>query len=258
MSLNVLIPAYNAQGYLPRLLDSLLGQTFKDFAIYISDDASTDRSWEIIESYATKFSQAGIPYTRCRNYSNLNVQLNAKGLLDLLEKGYLPRKYITLIESDDAALPTRFEEQINFLEENESLGFSACHSDVQMIYEDGTVTDGFWDLCGGYPIQTPMTFDWLLQNNRVFVCSLMAETNLFKKVFNYQTLIDKEIKLGDYYAALHLTKLTKLGYIPKPLAIYTNRHDSASHSMTREELLNETWKAQELARQDFGHLPQQW
>ena len=48
----VITPNYNHARFLPKRLDSILGQTFQDFELIILDDASTDNSREVIESYA--------------------------------------------------------------------------------------------------------------------------------------------------------------------------------------------------------------
>ncbi|MCG8593817.1 MAG: glycosyltransferase [Kiloniellales bacterium] len=48
------VPVYNGEKYLPETLDSLLAQTFSNFEIVISDNASTDRTAEICKSYQTK------------------------------------------------------------------------------------------------------------------------------------------------------------------------------------------------------------
>ena len=43
---------YNEEKYLEEAVDSLLGQTYKDFTLTISDDCSTDSTWEIIKGFA--------------------------------------------------------------------------------------------------------------------------------------------------------------------------------------------------------------
>lgn len=48
------VPAYNGEKYLAGALDSLLAQSFKDFEIVISDNASTDRTHEICQAYQIK------------------------------------------------------------------------------------------------------------------------------------------------------------------------------------------------------------
>jgi len=47
------IPVYNGEKFLSAAIDSILGQTFPDFELIISDNGSTDRTGEICEKYAT-------------------------------------------------------------------------------------------------------------------------------------------------------------------------------------------------------------
>ncbi len=48
------IPVYNGGKYLEETLDSILNQTFTDFEVIVSDNASTDNTREIVEAYAAK------------------------------------------------------------------------------------------------------------------------------------------------------------------------------------------------------------
>lgn len=48
------VPVYNTERYIGEALDSLLVQTFSDFEIVISDNASTDRTGEICQEYAAR------------------------------------------------------------------------------------------------------------------------------------------------------------------------------------------------------------
>lgn len=49
--ITVLMPVYNAEEYLVEAIESILNQTFSDFEFLIVDDASTDKSVDIINSY---------------------------------------------------------------------------------------------------------------------------------------------------------------------------------------------------------------
>ncbi len=50
--LSIVVPVYNTEKYLNQCIDSILGQSFTDFALIIVDDGSTDRSGSICDEYA--------------------------------------------------------------------------------------------------------------------------------------------------------------------------------------------------------------
>ena len=52
--LSIGLPVYNGERFLAQALDCLLAQTFRDFEIIISDNASTDRTPEICRAYARR------------------------------------------------------------------------------------------------------------------------------------------------------------------------------------------------------------
>jgi glycosyltransferase involved in cell wall biosynthesis len=50
--ISIIIPAYNVEDYLESTIDSVVGQTYRDIEILVVDDASSDRTREIILRYA--------------------------------------------------------------------------------------------------------------------------------------------------------------------------------------------------------------
>lgn len=58
--LTVIIPAYNAEKYLPQCLDSVIGQTLKDIEVICVDDGSTDGSASVLQAYTQKIP--GFPF----------------------------------------------------------------------------------------------------------------------------------------------------------------------------------------------------
>ena len=55
-AVSVIIPLYNDGKYIGECLDSLLAQTFKDFEVIIVDNGSTDKSLNVVDNYAPRFS----------------------------------------------------------------------------------------------------------------------------------------------------------------------------------------------------------
>lgn len=58
--ISVIIPVYNTAKYLPKCLDSVIGQTFNDLEIICINDGSTDNSAEILNQYAATDSRIKI------------------------------------------------------------------------------------------------------------------------------------------------------------------------------------------------------
>ncbi|MFJ8929811.1 glycosyltransferase family 2 protein [Streptomyces sp. NPDC102364] len=55
--LSIGLPVYNGEEYLAESLDALLGQTYEDFELVISDNASTDATQDICRKYAAQDSR---------------------------------------------------------------------------------------------------------------------------------------------------------------------------------------------------------
>lgn len=56
---SVLTPAYNTAGYIKRLLDSVLFQTYSQIEMIVIDDGSTDRTSDVVKSYIQPFIDRG-------------------------------------------------------------------------------------------------------------------------------------------------------------------------------------------------------
>lgn len=57
--ISVIVPVYRAEKFLHRCVDSVLGQTFRDFELILLDDGSPDGSGEICDAYAAQDSRCG-------------------------------------------------------------------------------------------------------------------------------------------------------------------------------------------------------
>ncbi len=108
--ISVLLPVYNSELYIRDAVDSILNQTFSDFEFIIIDDASTDKSVEILQSYSDPRIQ-------------LIVKPKNSGYTDSLNYGLTIAKgeYIARMDSDDISLPTRFEKQVEVLQKNKDV-----------------------------------------------------------------------------------------------------------------------------------------
>ena len=104
--ISVIMPFYNAGEFLTSAVDSILNQSYTNLEFIIINDGSTDGSDKLIDN----FSDNRIRYYSVEHkgrVAQLNFGIN-------ISKG----KLIARMDADDISLPTRLEEEYNFLKNN--------------------------------------------------------------------------------------------------------------------------------------------
>src|SRR5688572_19340877 len=111
MKLTVLMAVRNGEPFLTAAIESILRQTYEEFRFLIVDDASTDRTREVIRSYDDKRIEL------------LCLQQNV-GQTAALSIGVqrVSTPWIARMDADDYSAATRFEKQMNLLTADPSLG----------------------------------------------------------------------------------------------------------------------------------------
>src|SRR5688572_27419114 len=106
----VLLPTYNAAGWLESAVDSVLNQTLRDIEVVVMDDGSTDATSGILARY----TDARLRIIRDDN----------RGLVAVLNRGIelANGRYIARMDADDIACPTRLATQVAFLDAHRAVG----------------------------------------------------------------------------------------------------------------------------------------
>ena len=100
ISVSVIVPVYNAQKYLERSLDSILGQSFTDYELILVDDGSTDDSGKMCDDYVRSN-----PQVRVFHQTNQGVSAARQKGLDSATG-----EYVIFADPDDWVEPTMLEE----------------------------------------------------------------------------------------------------------------------------------------------------
>ena len=91
IAISIIVPVYKVERYLPRCIDSILGQTYTNFELILVDDGTPDRSGIICDRYAEKDSRIKVIHKENGGVSTArNAGIDAA-------KG----EWITFIDSDD-------------------------------------------------------------------------------------------------------------------------------------------------------------
>lgn len=165
--ISVLMGIYNCADTLPRALDSLLDQTYSEWKCILCDDGSADNTYDIAEEYVDKYPDNFILIKNEKN-QGLNITLN--NCLKLADTEYIAR-----MDGDDISLPTRFEKEIAFLDNNKD--FDIVSTPMIQFDENG-------DFRTGTAIEKPSP-EYVVVNGGICHAPCMIRTESIKAVNGY-------------------------------------------------------------------------
>ena len=223
--ITVLMSVYNGAKFLAEAIDSILTQTFTDFEFIIIDDASSDTSLQVINSY----KDARIIVIQNTKNLGLTKSLNigiakAKG------------KYIARMDADDISMPKRLEKQFGFLEEH--LEFAFCGTRAKTINDVGKENSFFKP-----PTDSSKILALLLFKNCFFHSSLIIRTEKLLQVSGYN---ENYKYTQDYRLYLELFKNKCYGTnLKEQLLVYRVLNSNISHNNrdTQDDLASSAIKS---------------
>ena len=102
--ISILLASYNGEKYISEQIESLLNQTYKDFIIYITDDCSTDGTYEIEKEFEQKYPEKIRLKKRDKNSGNAKFNF-----FDMMYE-HRNDEYIMLCDQDDVWKKNKIEE----------------------------------------------------------------------------------------------------------------------------------------------------
>lgn len=110
-TVSIIMPLFNSEHFLGESITSVLSQTYENWQLIIVDDVSTDNSYQIAKRYAKEDQRINL-YKMAAKSKN--------GALDVRNEclSHVKGRYIAFLDSDDLWSPTFIEEQLKFLQEN--------------------------------------------------------------------------------------------------------------------------------------------
>ncbi|MGN1157488.1 MAG: glycosyltransferase family 2 protein [Agathobacter sp.] len=183
IKISVIVPAYNAELWIQRCVESICSQTYTNLEIILIDDGSTDNTKQLIDGYASIDDRI------------IAIHQQNLGLVATREKGITlaTGDYVTFVDADDVIEQNMYERLIrNALKYNADIshcGMRFCYPDGREESHYGTdiirlqdKDTGLIDLLEGKRIEPTLC-------NKLYRSSLLYDSCLDKNILNNEDLL---------------------------------------------------------------------
>lgn len=202
-TVSVVIPAYNAAGFIEKTLDSVRAQTYTDYEIIVVDDGSSDETSPVVERYFDRYTMRG----QCIKQPNKKIA-GARNAGIYAARG----TFIALLDHDDIWYPEKLRAVMTQFE---------IHPDVDLIcHNENIVKDGHCLRSTRRGPARENMYEWLLFSGN----ELSPSASVFKK--------EKALSIGgfretsdfdtaeDYDFWIRLSKIARFHFMDEILGEY--------------------------------------
>lgn len=152
---SVIMPAYNAQGFIEEAIRSVQAQTVTDWELLVLDDGSSDATVEIVSALAQEDPRIRF----LKNEQNMGTARTRNRALEL-SRG----RYLAFLDCDDLWRQDKLERQ---LEKMQQTGAALCYTSYAVVDENGKKAKA------DYLVPEQVDFQGLLREN-VIGCSTVV------------------------------------------------------------------------------------
>lgn len=205
----ILLPTYNGQKYILPFLNSLYKQTYRPIRIIVSDDASTDRTVDIIKRWAQAHKSDDFALELIKNNKNVGLAQNIRRMSQLVQE-----EYVFLADQDDIWHKEKVRCQVDFLQEHPDV--IECICDRSIIDQNNKL------LCKSenryrHLTRRKMKFEQVICQPSVYAANGIALRN-----HNLSEILDipEGIVEQDTYITTMASTYGAIDFINKPLVYY--------------------------------------
>ena len=207
---SIITPMYNSGKYIEETLKSVISQTHENWELFIIDDGSSDNCVELVNEFK-------------KIDNRIKLIINGKNQGAAISRNIGIKKangrYIAFLDSDDLWVPTKLEEQINFMSKNQ---LALSYSSYEKIDEFGNHIKNI------NVVYTQTTYHNLLKSNYIGCLTAMIDLKMMEQKKIYMPNIATRHDHGLWLA------IVREGFNvcgnPKILARYRYRKGSISFS----------------------------
>ena len=221
--ISIVLPVYNGEKYLCESIESVLGQTYRNWELIIVDDCSTDRSPIIMREYGEKDSRIKVFHNKKNEKLPMSLNIgfaNASG------------DYFTWTSDDNKYKPQALERMQAILERTPDIGL--VYADMDYIDEEGNKTNNI-----------SIDVENLFFNDCVGACFLYR-ASVAREIGGYQP---EWFLVEDYEYWLRLAEKHVIYHLSENL--YEYRYHKASLTKTKRYRINEQLHKLRMERLNF-------
>lgn len=217
-NITILISVRNEEAYIGPTIKSVLNQTYKNFELWVIDDGSTDKTWDVIQSFKDKRIKA----FHFDQNTGMTPRLNWA-----IPK--IKTTFIARMDSHNLADRTRLQKQRDYMIAHPEI--MALGSNFKRLDESGRVV-----------MQTHFPTTYREIKNKLLEKNLFKHGSMFfrRGVYNQVGLYDPYFKLSqDYDFMLRVTAKFHVGNLSESLVTEIYRQQN----MTQKYRVRSAWEA---------------
>lgn len=228
---SIIVPIYNVEKYLPKCIESIINQTYKNLEIILVDDGSPDNCGAICDEYALKDNRIKVIHQK---NSGVSVARNA-GL------AAATGKFIGFVDPDDFISPEMYEQMLETMK--------TANTDLCICGYDYVDENGNCDPKRPYFVKETETINQKEVINRFSDMPPTIRHGVVNKLFKGELLKSLKFKEGlhsseDVFFLIDYVKNIKnASFIHKPFYKNTVRQGSATHGGLNIKSLAESFEA---------------
>lgn len=210
---------YNGEKYLSQQIDSILAQSSRDWHLYICDDGSADRSYDIALDYAQRYPEW---ITAQKNETpSGSACANFMGMLKRSQA-----EYVMFSDQDDFWQPDKVRLTFEKMKQMEQV-YGDCpllvHTEMEIVDSElNRISPSFTRFQGLNPKCN--TLNRLLCQNNVTGCTVMINRSLADLVKDAPA---GDMLMHDWWIALAAAAFGRIGFIEQPINWYCQHGDNS-------------------------------
>lgn len=243
--IDICLATYDGAAWVQEFLNSLDAQTYTDWRLVVSDDASKDGTLEIIRTHFTDAPEKLSIVQRER--TGMGVVQNFQDAIEASSS-----EYILLADQDDVWMPEKLEALLAVMRktEQDSKAPTLVFSDLEVVDEQLITLNKSWWKHTSIKPSWALSFKAMLSQNIVPGCAMMLNRSLLDLAMP----ISKGAVMHDWWYLLVALVFGNVGCSPKQLVRY-RRHAGAHTNWERGGLastLRRQFRGGEIMRKDYA------